>query len=210
ARLKVGLKDRLQDELEGSLDHTIADRGDREDAGLAPILRDPHFPHWHRAVCPRKEFLAEFLDEVVHSLGLDRLECHPVYARGSVVSLGESVGFPEGLRLAHVGIQSPEAPGWFGLRLVVYPSSQVLQLDGRHFQRTPAFHVVEGFMCSRAPSLRGRYSASPLIRTQPPPSRLRPFSRSCRLCGLPVSSDFALGRGRLLQLLGMSLSPCCP
>ncbi len=31
-----------------------------------------------------------------------------------------------------------------------------------------------------------------------------------RLYGLPCSADFSTGRGRLLQLLGVSLSPCCP
>src|SRR5271165_5570268 len=45
--------------------------------------------------------------------------------------------------------------------------------------------------------------------TQPPPSRLRPTSRFCRLYGLPCSGDFSPGRGGLLQLLSMSLSPCC-
>ena len=57
--------------------------------------------------------------------------------------------------------------------------------------------------------LHGYYSASPLLRSQPPPSRLRPTSRCRRLYGLPCSDDFAPGRGGLLQLLGMSLSPCC-
>ena len=61
----------------------------------------------------------------------------------------------------------------------------------------------------QAPSLHGRYSASSLLRTQPPPSRLRPTSRFRRLYGLPCSGDFSPGRGGLLQLLGMSLSPCC-
>src|SRR6185312_15856668 len=61
----------------------------------------------------------------------------------------------------------------------------------------------------RAPSLRGRYSASALLRARPPPSRLRPISRVRRLYGLPGSGDFAPGRGGLLQLLSMSLSPCC-
>src|SRR5215510_14804026 len=60
----------------------------------------------------------------------------------------------------------------------------------------------------RAPWLHGHYSASSLLRTRPPPSRLRPPSRCCRLYGLPCSGDFSPGRGRLLQLLGMSLSPC--
>src|SRR5215475_3293220 len=52
-------------------------------------------------------------------------------------------------------------------------------------------------------------AAQRTLRTRPPPSRLRPISRCRRLYGLPCSGDFALGRGGLLQLLGMSLSPCC-
>ncbi len=65
-------------------------------------------------------------------------------------------------------------------------------------------------MCSKAPLLRGRYPASPLLRASPPPSRLRSLSRFCRLYDLPCSTDFSMGRGRFLQLLGMSLSPCYP
>ena len=62
---------------------------------------------------------------------------------------------------------------------------------------------------SRAPLLRRHYSASSLIRTHPPPSRRRSISRLRRLYDLPCSGDFSPGRGGLLQLLGMSLSPCC-
>src|SRR5260370_332299 len=36
-----------------------------------------------------------------------------------------------------------------------------------------------------------------------------PTSRFRRLYGLPCSGDFSLGRGGSLQLLSMSLSPCC-
>src|SRR3954468_3224565 len=61
---------------------------------------------------------------------------------------------------------------------------------------------------SRAPSLRGRYPASSLLRAHPPPSRLRPISRGRRLYGLPSSAAFAAGRGGLLQLLDVPLSPC--
>jgi hypothetical protein len=57
--------------------------------------------------------------------------------------------------------------------------------------------------------LGGRYSASPLIRTHPPPSRRQSISRLSRLYDLPCSGDFAPGRGGLLQLLGLSLPPCC-
>ena len=77
--------------------------------------------------------------------------------------------------------------------------------DGSAFALTYIGGVANG----RAPSLHGHYPASSLLRAQPPPSRLRPTSRCRRLYGLPCSGDFAPGRGGLLQLLGMSLSPCC-
>src|SRR5262249_27674280 len=60
----------------------------------------------------------------------------------------------------------------------------------------------------RVPSLHGHYPASSLLRTRPPPSRLRPLSRDHRLYDLPFSVDFSPGRGGLLQLLSASLSPC--
>jgi hypothetical protein len=62
---------------------------------------------------------------------------------------------------------------------------------------------------SPTPSLCGRYSASSLLRTSPPPSRLRSTSR-----WLPVIRPLLLppisrsGRGRFLQLLGWSLLSC--
>ena len=105
---------------------------------------------------------------------------------------------------------APRRQERFGLRLDVYPPPQVLQIDGRLYHLTPASHFAEGVMNSRAPLLHRRYPASTLIPTQPPPSRLRPTSRGHRLYELPCSADFSVGRGRLLQLLSVSLSPCCP
>jgi hypothetical protein len=61
---------------------------------------------------------------------------------------------------------------------------------------------------SRAPSLRGRYPASSLLRAHPPPSRRRPLSRGNRLYGLPSSAGFAAGRGGLLQLPDVSCVLC--
>ena len=96
------------------------------------------------------------------------------------------------------------------LRLDVYLPPQILQTDGRRYHAAPASLVAERIMNSRAPLLHGRYPASSLLRTQPPPSRLRSISRGHRLYDLPCSADFSMGRGRLLQLLSVSLSPCCP
>jgi len=103
-----------------------------------------------------------------------------------------------------------KAPGSFSLRLDVDPPSQILQIYGRLYHHTPASRVDEEVTCSKVPLLHGGYPASSLLRTQPPPSRLRPTSRCLRLYGLPCSIDFAMGRGRLLQLHSMSLSPRYP
>ncbi len=73
----------------------------------------------------------------------------------------------------------------------------------------PPFVDEEG-VSSRAPLLHGRYPASRLLRAQPPPSCLRSISRVLRSYDLPFSADFSTGQGRFLQLLGVSLSPCCP
>src|SRR6202008_1030550 len=106
-------------------------------------------------------------------------------------------------------VQSPELPGRLSLRLDVYSPPQVLQIDARLSHPGLPCLVGGGFTNSRAPSLHGRYPASALLRTHPSPSRLRSTSRLSRLYDLPCSDDFSSGRGGLLQLLGMSLSPCC-
>src|SRR3989441_11449395 len=62
---------------------------------------------------------------------------------------------------------------------------------------------------SRVPLLHGRYPASSLLRTRPPPARRRTISRDPRLYARPDSAAFAAGRGGFLQLLDASVSPCC-
>ncbi len=106
-------------------------------------------------------------------------------------------------------VQTPEPPGRLSLRLDVYSPSQVLQIVGRLCHLVLAFPIAGEVTNSRAPSLRGHCSASSLLRTHPPPSRRRSISRLRRLYDLPCSGDFSPGRGGLLQLLGMSVPPCC-
>jgi hypothetical protein len=72
---------------------------------------------------------------------------------------------------------TPESSVRFSLRLGVYLPSQVLQTNGRRCHFALASRIAGRVTNSRAPSLRRRYSASPLLRTRPTPSRLRPLSR---------------------------------
>src|SRR6266478_6129122 len=116
---------------------------------------------------------------------------------------------------AACGFPALRAPICFTPKLMVQPSPRrIVSASGPANQWTPlssrpCLPYVGDIANGRAPSLRGHYSASSLLRTQPPPSRLWPTSRFRRLYGLPCSDDFAPGRGGLLQLLSMSLSPCC-
>ena len=59
------------------------------------------------------------------------------------------------------------------------------------------------------PLLHGHYPASALLRTPPSPLRLRVISRWTGYTPYLASADFATGRGGSLQLLSVSLSPCC-
>src|SRR5262249_685020 len=98
--------------------------------------------------------------------------------------------------------------GRMGLRPRVEPPPEVLQIDGCLYHLTPASPVDGSVTDSRAPSLRGHYPVSSLLRASPPPSRRRPISRCYRLYGLPSFRPFGSGRGGLLQLLGGSWSSC--
>src|SRR4029453_10419907 len=61
-RLEVRFKDGLQDELEGSLNHTITDGRDREDAGTsAALLRDRLLPQPHGAIRACGQFMPYLL-----------------------------------------------------------------------------------------------------------------------------------------------------
>jgi hypothetical protein len=72
-------------------------------------------------------------------------------------------------------------------------------------QCTPASCFDLGFMCSKVPLLRGRYSASSLLRTSPPPSRLPSVSGGNRLSDVPCFRRF-LGRDED----GFSSCSACP
>ena len=188
-RLEVGLEDRLQDELQRTLDHAVADGRYPEHADfLAAVLRDLLPPVGHGNVPTRDQIVPDLPDEDVHSPFLDGREAHPVHSRGSVVLLGQAVGFAQRLFLADMDEKAPETPRRFRLRLGVDPSSEVLQTDGRRCHPPlPSFPRRSTY--SRAPLLHGHYPASALVWAPPTPSRLRPppWGRCAAYLGPPIS-----------------------
>src|SRR4029077_14403127 len=56
-RLEVSLEHRLEDELERTLHHSVADRGYREDADFAPVCRFFLPPRWKWLVGAPSQFV---------------------------------------------------------------------------------------------------------------------------------------------------------
>src|SRR5439155_1810115 len=174
----------------------VPDRRNAEDANVSSVLRYFPPPVPHRPVLARHQLRPYLLEERLHTTRLDGLERHPVDSRGAVVLPGQRIGGVQRLPLADMNVQPPEPPGWVSLRLDVHPPPQVLQTDRRLYHLAAASHRWRN-TCSRAPSLHGHYSASPLLRARPTPSRLRPLFRGPRSYGLPCFRLCPGGAGRV-------------
>src|SRR5437773_5994949 len=113
-RLEVSLEDGFQDELDGSLDHAVANARNTQDADLAPVFGYllPSVPHRTIRVC--SQFVPDLQKERLDSALLDGLEGDPVNAGSTVVLLGQRVSFVKGFHLADVDVQAPAAPGRVG------------------------------------------------------------------------------------------------
>src|SRR5207248_2799588 len=154
----------FQDQLQRSLDHAVADARNRKLAGLPSFFRYPNLPQPPGSISPLHQLLAELFKKFLQAFSFDRLKRDPIHSRGSVVLLRQLIRFPESLSFADVDIQPPESPSRFRLRLDVESSPQVLQLDGCLCHFTPASRVGQDLLCSKAPSLHGRYPTSSLLR----------------------------------------------
>src|SRR5450631_427375 len=90
-RLEICFEDRLQYELERSLNHAVADRRNREDANFPAILRYLLPPSPQRHIVTPDQFALDLLKELLCALRFDGLECHPVNSRSTVILLGQRI-----------------------------------------------------------------------------------------------------------------------
>src|SRR6516225_10569750 len=78
SRLEVRFKDRLQDELECSLDHTITDGRNGKNADFsAPVFRNFLFPHPHGLIRPLDQFVLNLFQKTLHSAFLNGFKLTP-------------------------------------------------------------------------------------------------------------------------------------
>src|SRR5262249_1985374 len=159
-----------------------------------------------RTVRSRGKFVPDLFEKGPQSALFDGLERDPVDTRGAVIGLGHRIGLVEGLHLADVDVQPPEAPRRFRLRLDVDPPPQVLQIAGRLYHLAPA-----------SPRVGGIRTAGPLRSAgiTPPRRYCGPIRHPLASSRLPAVSGYTAGlapplsragRGGLPQLL--SACPC--
>ena len=91
-----------------------------------------------------------------------------------------------------------------GISFSLVPANLRTPLSSR-----PCLSLVKRFTNNRASLLYGHYPVSSLLQAHPPPSCHRPISQRLLVIGSISSSNFLPGQVGLLQLLSMSLLPCC-
>ena len=187
-RLEVSFEDRLQNELECPLDHTITDRRNRKNADFLP----PSFGiSFFRARMGRYVFVISSsricLKKTLHSAFLDGLERDPVNTRCPVILLAPSGRLRRSVSILQTWTYSPQK------RQVGSAFALTYRLLLRSCKLMGAFVIsplppVLLELLQTAGLLRST-DITPLhryYRAPPTPSRLPPISRCLRLYGFPA------------------------
>src|SRR5450432_2640031 len=103
-RLKISFEDRLQDQLECPLNHTITDRRKRKHADFTPVFRYLLLPPPHGRIRAGDQLLPYLPEKPLQAPFFDGLERDPVYSWCPVVCLRHPVGFVKRLPLADVDV----------------------------------------------------------------------------------------------------------
>src|SRR5450432_2085755 len=104
-RLKISFEDRLQNELQRPLNHTVADSRDRQDPDfLAPVFWNLLLPPPHGPIRVSDQFLPDLLQKTFPSALLDGVKRDPVNPGCPVITLRHLVSLMEGLHLADMDV----------------------------------------------------------------------------------------------------------
>src|SRR6202451_1898449 len=104
SRLEIRFKDRLQDELECSLNHPITDSRNRQNADLSPVLWNLLLPCPHGPIRVINQFIPNLPQETFRSASLNGLKRDPVDSRCPVVAFRHPVSFVKRFHLADVDV----------------------------------------------------------------------------------------------------------
>src|SRR2546422_4564375 len=137
-RAKVRLEDGFEDQLQCSLHHAVADTRDLKRSKFSIALRDLHRAVLHGLVPACDKVFSHRRKKRSPSRGFNVRETLAVDARGTAVSLRDTIGLLKGLDVRNMHEQTPEAMRLFRLRLSIDPPSQFLQIAGCLCHLTPA------------------------------------------------------------------------
>jgi hypothetical protein len=101
---EVGFEDWFQDEPEGTLDHAVSNRRNRNHADFAALLGNLSSTIRPRVVRVRAQFLGEFRQKLFSALPLNHFERLGVGPRGSAIALGLQVRRFERVQLHDVDV----------------------------------------------------------------------------------------------------------
>jgi hypothetical protein len=118
-RRQVGLEDRLQDQEQSGLHHSVFDRGNPQGPLLAVGLGNPNPPDRLRLILFRSQFLRQFAQPSFHAGVNDLLERLPIDARPAVVRAALPKRHVQYVLAIDLVVQSVEAEGWGFLRFRV-------------------------------------------------------------------------------------------
>src|ERR1700760_3643288 len=104
-RFEIRFKDRLQNELERTLDHTITNCRNRKNAYLtSPVLRNLLLSHSHGLIRFVDQFILYLFQKTLPSAFFDGRKRNSVDSRSPVITLRHQVGFLECFRFADMNV----------------------------------------------------------------------------------------------------------
>src|SRR5271166_5613619 len=196
--LEVRLEDRLQHDLDGSLNHPIPNRRDSQGTFAAPRLRDRRPPHRIGPIRLRHEVLAQARQPRLHAKRLNLLEGRPVHPRCARIGAGQRIGVPKVVIAADLVVEDVEAESGLRLRLTIELSLKVPDLFGRfeaHRQSPPPRRLrkrSEARALSSAGITRPHRSYDPVRLPHGPLPNTQRRSRDLRPRGSPPITRITL------------------
>jgi hypothetical protein len=195
-RFQIGLEDRLDHQLRGSLHHPVPDCRDTKRALAAVGLGDHHAPYRIGPIGPFTQYLSEARQPLLSPRRFDRRERHPVHPRCTAIGVCQPIGLFQDV--PHLVVEQIEAVVRLRLRFEIELLLKVPDLFRclEAHRQSPSPRLLPKHAGSQAPSLRRHYPASTVVWTCPTPDRTatKHGVRSCDLrpIGPPPITRIAL------------------
>ena len=143
-RAKVRLEDGFRDQLQRPLHDAIADARNLERANFSVVLRDVDLSVRLRFIPACEEIFSYLRQKCGQACRLNIVKALAIDAGGTPISLGDTIGLQERLRLTNMHEDSSEAMRLIRLRLSIYsPSSSCRLIAAFIISPLPHFELTD-------------------------------------------------------------------